>query len=669
MNKIFAVILSTVLLCVFSSCAFAQGWFNSNLYEAVKDKNYNPSLKDDFYTSVNHEWLVNSKLKPGYSRNASFTELQDIVDARLRVLMTDENIKAHDAELVRNLYSLWLDWDSRNKNGLADLPTLSKKILDIKNISELNKYFMSEESFNNNSLIAGFGLGVDNKQSEFYNIELSSTPLSLSDSAEYRTLTPNGERTKKMSDAMVTYMLKRLNYDDKFIAEILEKSFRFETKISASMMTYQELNSPEVIEKTYNPLKDIDELREKSKVFPFAEILEAYNIHSKLINLGEPEWLKSLNEIYNDENLEDIKAYLLCRLVKSYMTKTDEPAYREYQRLSRERLGISGSKPDEELAADFVHSTLPVPISKLYVKNYIGENTKQEITEIIQETVKFYEKMLESEEWLSQTTREKAIEKLKNMKLCVAYPDKWVDFDGLTVNRDETFFDAVNKIRRYKLQKYFYDRINTKIDHDLWIDDIAVVNSYYWPSRNSINIIAGILGGEFYNSEMSYEEKLGGIGSVIGHEISHAFDTIGSQFDKSGNVLSWWTEEDYKDLQERAAKLIKYLDGFTIEGQKYNGTLVQFETIADMAGIKSMLGIAKSRKDFDYDKFFRRYAKVWRLIQTKETLDRVLKVDVHALPFLRVNAVIQQFEEFYETYGIKSGDQMYLAPEKRVSVW
>ena len=158
---------------------------------------------------------------------------------------------------------------------------------------------------------------------------------------------------------------------------------------------------------------------------------------------------------------------------------------------------------------------------------------------------------------------------------------------------------------------------------------------------------------------------------VIGHEISHAFDTNGAQFGKTGNVESWWTEEDSAHFKKRAERLIKYIDTFRVDdsGEHYSGELVQGETIADMAGVKAMLGIAEGIEGFSYNKFFRQYAKIWKMIQTREMSDLRIKTDVHALPYIRVNAIVQQYEEFFRTYGIGEGDNMYLAPEKRVAVW
>lgn len=665
------IAIAAVAVMIMNGTAFAgqmTPWFNSNIYGTLEK--YNPALKDDFYGAVNLHWLKNAKLKPGYVSVGAFSELQDTIDARLKGIMTDPIISGHDSELVRKLYAIWLDWNSRNAEGLADLDKQAAKILAIKTLDELSAYFMTEDSFYLGTVIADFGLGRDNKDSESHNLELTSTGLPLGDSAEYRNRTANGERTKKMHDAIVTYMLRRLGYTEEFALGILDSSYSFEEKIAAHEMTLQELYDPSAIDKMYNPLT-MEELRQKSPVFPFADIIAAHNAVSDLMNLQEPEWLKALNELYTESNLEAMKAYLLCGLVKSYITLTDEAAFRQYQKLARERYGITESKPDDELAVNFVHGNLSVPVSRIYVERYVPESAKHEVEEIIRSTVKYYRAMLEAEDWLSESTRKKAVEKLDAMRLNSAYPEKWVDFSEFDFPEEAGLYESVKALKKYKVQKYFYDRLNQKVDHDLWIHDIVVVNAYYQPSENSINIIAGIMGGDFYSPEMSYEEKLGGIGAVIGHEISHAFDTNGAQFGKTGNVESWWTDEDKAHFTKRAERLIKYLDVFRVDdsGENYNGSLVHTETIADMAGVKAMLGIAEGINGFSYDKFFRQYAKIWKLTQTRELNDMRIKTDVHALPYIRVNAIVQQYPEFFSTYGISEGNKMYLAPENRVAVW
>lgn len=214
------------------------------------------------------------------------------------------------------------------------------------------------------------------------------------------------------------------------------------------------------------------------------------------------------------------------------------------------------------------------------------------------------------------------------------------------------------------------DRVNQPVDRTQWLAAPQDVNAYYYPLDNSINIPAGILGGIFYNDQMSREEKLGHVGVIVAHEISHAFDTSGRQYDEHGNLRNWWTEEDYIKFHERAQKLVDYYNGFEpIKGYPINGAMIDTEAIADLTGVKCMLRIAADDENFDYDRFFRTFATNWRTLTSLETEAFSIEQDSHPLAYLRTNAVVVQFEEFHKTYGTKEGDGMYLAPENRLEIW
>lgn len=214
------------------------------------------------------------------------------------------------------------------------------------------------------------------------------------------------------------------------------------------------------------------------------------------------------------------------------------------------------------------------------------------------------------------------------------------------------------------------ERVNQPVDRDQWLASPQDVNAYYYPLDNSINIPAGILGGIFYRDQMSREEKLGHVGIIVAHEMSHAFDTSGRQYDEHGNLRNWWTEEDYIKFHERAQKLVDYYNGFEpISGYPINGAMIDTEAIADLTGVKCMLRIAADDENFDYDRFFRTLAANWRTLTTLETEAYSIEQDSHPLAYLRTNAVVVQFEEFHKTYGTKEGDGMYLAPEYRLEIW
>ncbi|MCR5355843.1 MAG: M13 family metallopeptidase, partial [Lachnospiraceae bacterium] len=311
---------------------------------------------------------------------------------------------------------------------------------------------------------------------------------------------------------------------------------------------------------------------------------------------------------------------------------------------------------------------LYTPLDKAYLEKYDATETKKRVTKICEDVISAYRDMLSQEEWLSEETRNKAIEKLDALKIKAVYPDKWEDYDKLELD-GLSLYDCNKEIMRY-LCDLDIQKTGGKVDHDIWTVDILDANAYYDPQENSINIILGLLGEPFYYDGMPDEALYGGIGAAIGHEISHAFDTSGAQYDKDGNLNDWWTEEDYSAFTERADKLIAYYDNITVwEGQNAIGNNVQGEVIADIAGIKAMLMIAAETPGFDYDEFFRSYAGIWRRVNSREFEEFCLFKDPHPLTYLRTNVTLQQFDEFLETYDIREGDNMYLAPEDRISVW
>ena len=298
---------------------------------------------------------------------------------------------------------------------------------------------------------------------------------------------------------------------------------------------------------------------------------------------------------------------------------------------------------------------------------------KKEIAEFCQESVDAYREMLQGIDWMTEETKKAAINKLDHIKIHSLYPEKWDDDSVFKIKSKEnggTYLDAQKSLIKGIIARQM-SHINGKVDNDIWQIDILETNAFYAAFENSVNIIPGYFCDVTYRSDMSIEEKYGAIGTVIGHEISHAFDTNGSQYDEVGNVKDWWTKEDKEEFRKRAAKLVAYYDNVVAfdDGTKYSGQMVQTEAIADIAGMKVMLTLAKKVPNFDYDKFFRAHEKMWARVYTIAAAENAVLTDTHPLHYLRGNVTVQQFDEFNETYGIKEGDGMYIKPEDRIAVW
>ena len=653
-------------------------WINSSLLGEVTDE-VRADLKDDFFLNVNHDWLRDAKLRPGYSSETPIFEAVDIVKNRCLEFLTDKTLKfddavlSHDVDLIQGYYDLFLDWEGRNKVGVEPLKPLVEKIKAISNIDELTEFLLSEEARENGLGLFGVKVSIDSTDSSSYGVEISSTDLSLEDSDEYKTLTENGKRVKKAVDAKTSYMLGRIGMDESEIKSLIESSFEFETKISKSMMGVLEANDPDSLMKTINPTTTKDIKAIEGKV-PVAEYMDKYGYSvSKLINIQEPNWLKSFAELYNDENLDIMKAYLLTSVARDYISKTDEEAFRKYQAIDNEQKGITESQPDTDLAFQETKKILPPSFARIYVKKYITPEMKEEIRVFCQEAVDAYREMLQGIDWMTEETKKAAINKLDHIKIHSLYPEKWDDDSVFQIKSKEnggTYLDAQKSLIKGIIARQM-SHINGKVDNDIWQIDILETNAFYAAFENSVNIIPGYFCDVTYRSDMSIEEKYGAIGTVIGHEISHAFDTNGSQYDEVGNVKDWWTAEDKKAFRERANKLVAYYDKVVAfdDGTKYSGQMVQTEAIADIAGMKVMLTLAKKVPNFDYDKFFRAHEKMWARVYTVEAAENAVLTDTHPLHYLRGNVTVQQFDEFNETYGIKEGDGMYIAPENRIAVW
>ncbi|NLG04839.1 MAG: M13 family metallopeptidase, partial [Clostridia bacterium] len=402
--------------------------------------------------------------------------------------------------------------------------------------------------------------------------------------------------------------------------------------------------------------------------FPLADFIAARGYAaSEDFQAYNPAYLEKLNELYTEENLEHMKNYMTVKVALNFLDSLDQEAYDIYVQM---RTAITGAtrQDDETAAYEAVKSLLLEPLEQVYLEKYGSEKMKSDTTELCENVISYYRTMLEKEDWLSEETKQMAIKKLENISIHAAYPEKWYDYSGLDISED-SFYEATLKIALTELERDI-KYVNQKVDPDEWGVDILVCNAFYNPMNNSINIMLGILGGAFYDENMSDEEMYGAIGVVIGHEISHAFDTTGAQFDEKGNLANWWTEEDLQIFHERAGKLAAYYDQIVpYTGETVKGSNIQTEAIADMAGVKAMLSILSEKEDVDYDLFFRTYAGIWRMNNAPEREETNLTQDSHPLGYLRTNVTVQQFDEFIETYDIKEGDNMYLAPEDRILVW
>lgn len=407
-----------------------------------------------------------------------------------------------------------------------------------------------------------------------------------------------------------------------------------------------------------------------SPVFPLEGMLEAARLTgSPAYVLAQPAWLERLNALYTQENVEGFKAMLLFDLLTGASGFLDQASMDISNRYDAIVFGVSGTQPLEDINYSLVNSMLTMPVGRMYVDACLTEETRRDIRDIIDEAVGIYRARLARTDWLTDETRQRALLKLDRLASRIGYPDSWEDTSELTIDKEDSFLEATCAIIAHN-RKLEAAKVGGEVDKDIWTMGPQTVNAFYDPSSNSINILAGILGGAYYTPGGAREVNLAGVGVVIGHEITHAFDESGSQFDEEGNMASWWTDADRAAFLERTDKVSAYYSGIeTLPGMFVDGSIKVNEAVADLGGLSCMLEIARGIDDFDYALFFETYAGLWRMKQTREKFEVHLLTNSHPESYLRTNIGVQQFEEFYQAFDVRPGDGMYLPPQARLSVW
>lgn len=336
-------------------------------------------------------------------------------------------------------------------------------------------------------------------------------------------------------------------------------------------------------------------------------------------------------------------------------------------------MGVEGSLSDEENAAQEVQQYLADYLGQVYVEKHFSAEAKADVEAMIDEILEVYAQRIEKLDWMSETTKAKAIEKLEAITVNVGYPDKWDDLyddvDILSAADGGSYFDNILAMTEATLADMAAAQ-DDPVDRGEWLMSVYTVNAYYSPQNNSINFPAGILQSPLYDVEADRTENLGGIGYVIAHEISHAFDNNGATFDAQGNQSDWWTEADYAAFQELCQQVIDFYDGVeAAPGIVCNGTLTLSENVADLGALACITDLEGQEEEPDYETLYRTAARTWRGTASRETRAYLAMADVHAPDKLRGSRALQSLDEFYETFGIQSGDGMYLPEEARVQIW
>ncbi|MFC9540627.1 M13-type metalloendopeptidase [Lysinibacillus sp. NPDC056959] len=627
-------------------------------------------LNDDFYEAINKEWLNKSAIPAGEIMDGVFSELHkqnnDKIEKIIDELAGKQFAEGTKEQKIADFYSTALDSKSRNKQGMEPIQKYVKAIDGAKTLDELVQADLILEKELGLTSLFSFSIMNDAKNSS-ENALYYSGLTSVLDKNSFVT------EDAKAKKAYVQYMTKLLvaSGEEKSAANALaEKIYDMEKSLASVSLEPHEQSD---VNKYYNPYT-IEQFDDMFKTVDMKQVLKSMKIDSadKVI-VTDVKLAQKGTDFLTETNLNVLKAYAKVQLIMATSGSLSDEFRDAAIEFDATLFGVTGEKTAKEIAVAKTTGTMGGYLEQMFAEKHFSPEAKKDVEQMVEKLIATYEERIKSLDWMSETTKAKAIKKLDTMIVKIGYPDKWdTTLDKVAIKTyDEGGSLLSNTVT---VNKAYIDDMKAKlgkpVDRTKWGTSVYTVNAFYNPFNNEITFPAGILQAPFYDINAKPEANYGAIGMVIGHEISHAFDNNGSAYDEKGNANNWWTEEDFKKFKEKNQKLIEFYNGIEIiPGVLSDGQLTLSENVADLGGMAASLQVVSQMSSPDYKAYFESNAEVWKFTTTKEFAAMLSKNDVHSANKIRVNRTIVNFQQFYDTYGIKPGDGMYIAPEERVSIW
>lgn len=627
-------------------------------------------IQDDLYNYVNGEWIEKAVIPDDKATVGGFADLATDVE---KILIKDLKGMCRSGEYpneyMKNACAIFKAVKNvrrRNKEGIKPaLKTLAK----IEKLTGIGAFNRNIAGFVMEGMPTPFEIDVseDMKDSNKYCLWLAGPETILPDTTYYKEeMAAQKEALLGMWKNMVTALLGYTGLSDEAKALYIEDAIKFDAIIASLVKSSEEWSE---YTKAYNPIKTtrVATLLRPVKYKKLLEKLFGFVPETTIV--GDVRFLKGFKTLFNEETFEQYKHWAYIKaLIRSTGALSEE--LRELgSAYSRALSGVAAVPGIDRYAYQVAGFFYSEPIGLYYGEKYFGEEAKNDVVDMVHEIIETYKKRVKNSTILAETTKEKAILKLSTMRVKMGYPDKINKiYDKLVFNNRKSFYVIKNELLRIKREDRF-SKLTEAVDKTEWVMPGHMVNACYNPTSNDITFPAAILQAPFYSIKQTRSQNLGGIGAVIGHEISHAFDNNGSRMDENGNLNNWWTKQDFKRFEKSTKAMIKEFEGIELPWGKVNASLIVSENIADNGGMACTLDIMSGMKDADYEGYFMNFARVWCMKARPEYQALLLNVDVHGPAILRANMTPRNFPEWYETFKVTKTDGMYIAPSKRVVVW
>lgn len=658
-NKVLNIVgIVAVFVAIISAFLLTKGKVMSiGIKIENMDMNVNPGK--DFYDYATSGWRKNNPLPDDYTRYGSFDMLNETNNKRVREIVENDNGK------IGLLYKIAMDDKKLNAEKTSPVKPYLDEIDAIKTKEELPTYLGKMHAFSG----AFWDAGVlqDDKDSIHYILVFAQGGIGLSRDYYF----DDDDKSKQVRQKYKEYIKKQM---DNFGVNVdVDKLYALEERMAKSFYKKEQLRDPLL---NYHK-KSMSELKQELSGFDWDAYFAARNINTQYVNIEQVEPIKESIAIMNDTDLELIKTYLKYRIINGATAFLDDKTYDiAFDFYNRVLSGQKEQKPRWKRAVAMIDGSLGEMVGQLYVKKYFPESAKKRMEDLVKNLQKSLGNRIENLDWMSADTKKQALAKLNTFNAKIGYPEKWRDYSVLEIKDDSLY---ANMIRVSMFEDAFWrEKIGKEKDPTMWYMNAHEVNAYYDPSNNEICFPAGILQYPFFDMTADDAFNYGAIGSVIGHEMTHGFDDSGRHFDMDGNMKDWWGENDAKLFEKHANIMKEHFNNILVAPNTHaNGEFTLGENLADYGGITVAYDAYKKYGEKSEDaiglsadkRFFIAYAMTEASNITDDAVLLQTKTNEHSLSRWRVNGILPHVNAWYDVFDIKSDDDLYLTPEKRVNLW
>jgi len=638
---------------------------------------------NDFYEYACGGWMKKHPLPAAYSRYGSFDKLQEDNDKRINAILSELQQNTYEQgtteQKLSDLYKLAMDIDRRNKEGVSPVMPLIKRLEAAKSNKQLQDILLELTPYGTQEFFyAGFGADDKNATENILNIYQSG--LSLGQKEYYLDTDKATTDIREAFKAHIVKMFQLFGFSKGAAAKKMQNVMKIETELAKVSRSRTELRNPEA---NYNKMT-LKEFQTRYPNLPLEQLMNAQGIDSKYLQdmvVGQPDFLDGANKLVGSikpAEFRDVIEWGIISSAANYLS--DATAAESFDFHGRVLSGRQEDHPLWKRSTAQVEGVMGEALGKIYAEKFFPESSKQRMLTLVKNLQIALGERIAAQDWMDDSTKVNALLKLNTFYVKVGYPDKWTDLTALQIDPKKSYYENMRECRRFWKKWNNDHRVGKPVDRDDWHMTPQTVNAYYNPTTNEICFPAGILQRPFFDPKADDAFNYGAIGVVIGHEMTHGFDDQGRRFDKDGNMKDWWTEADGKNFTQRTDKYADFFSAINVlPDLKANGRLTLGENLADHGGLQvafaAYQNATKCQKLDVVDgltadqRFFLAYAGVWANNITEAEIRKRTKSDPHALGRWRVNGALAHINAWYEAFGVKEGDKMFIPESERLQLW